>query len=505
MVARHEELYAQVVAHCRETALLTSIDALLGWDERCMLPSAGGDHRAEQMTLLAGLIHERQTALKLGDWLNELASGPLAADKESDAAANIRQLKYHYEKRTKLPKKLVEELARAAVRGQQIWQEARAKNDYQLFKPALAQMYALKREQAKAIGYTEHIYDALLDDYEQGERTRELTSVLAKLREQLVPLVSAIGASRHKPATTVLERTFPVAAQQQFGQEAARRIGFDFERGRLDVTAHPFCTTLGPGDIRLTTRYDEKFFNAGFFGILHEAGHGLYEQGLPRDQFGLPMAEAVSLGIHESQSRLWENLVGRSRPFWQHMFPAAQQAFPDALGNVSLDAFYAAVNDVQPSLIRVEADEATYNLHILIRFELEQALLTDDLRVDDLPQAWNEKYHNFLGIVPPNDADGVLQDIHWSAGLIGYFPTYTLGNLYSAQLYDQADKDLGGLGVMLARGEFAPLLEWLRTNIHRHGQRWSATELARRATKKPLDHAPLMTYLRSKYEPLYRL
>jgi carboxypeptidase Taq len=291
--------------------------------------------------------------------------------------------------------------------------------------------------------------------------------------------------------------------QETFGKEAAARIGFEFPSGRLDVTHHPFCTNVGPRDTRITTRYDERFFPSAFFGILHEAGHGIYDQGLPAEHYGLPPGKYVSLGIHESQSRMWENMVGRSRAFWDFFFPAVKQAFPNALDGVSLAEFHYAVNDVRPSLIRVEADEATYNLHIIIRFELEQELIEDRLKVADLPAAWNERYQQYLGIKPPHDADGVLQDVHWSAGLIGYFPTYTLGNLYAAQFFRQADKDLGGLERQFALGQFLPLRDWLREKIHHQGQRYTAAELVQNITGKPLDHKPLIDYLRKKLGPLY--
>ncbi len=296
-----------------------------------------------------------------------------------------------------MPRSLVEELARTAVLGQSAWEQARRENDFAQFRPWLAKTFELKRQQAEALGYRQSPYDALLDDYEPEELTANVAGVLADLREQLVPLVAAISTSGRQPDTSLVSRNYPIDVQESFGKEAAAAIGFDFARGRLDVTAHPFCTTLGPHDCRITTRYDERFFNAAFFGILHEAGHGIYEQGLPPDRFGLPLGEAISLGIHESQSRLWENLVGRSRAFWQHFYAAAQKRFPAALGDSSLDGFYFAINDVRPSLIRVEADEATYNLHILIRFELEQALLSGDLPAADAPAAWNEKYRQYLG------------------------------------------------------------------------------------------------------------
>jgi carboxypeptidase Taq len=301
----------------------------------------------------------------------------------------------------------------------------------------------------------------------------------------------------------MLARRYPRDAQEAFGKMAAAAIGFDFQRGRLDVTHHPFCSGMGPHDCRITTRYDEQFFSSAFFGILHEAGHGIYDQGLRPDQFGLPPGTYLSLGIHESQSRMWENLVGRSRAFWRHFFPQLVAAFPAALQGIQPDEWFWAINHVQPSLIRVEADEATYNLHIIIRFELEQALLTGDLPVGDLPAAWREKYRQYLGIEPPTDADGCLQDIHWSAALIGYFPTYSLGNLYASQFYEQADRDLGGIDEQLARGEFAPLKEWLQRNIHQRGQCYSAAELVELVTGQPLSHAPLMRHLRGKLGPLY--
>ena len=311
--------------------------------------------------------------------------------------------------------------------------------------------------------------------------------MLERLRVDLVPLVEAIKASSVKPPVDILHRSFPVADQEAFGRHASAQIGFDYQRGRLDVTHHPFCTEIGPEDCRITTRYDENFFSGSFFGTLHEAGHGIYEQGLASEYYGLPAGQYCSLGIHESQSRLWENLVGRSKSFWQHFYPDAQQRFA-SLADVSLDDFYAAINHVAPSLIRVEADEATYNLHIIIRFQLEQALIDGDLTVADLPEAWNVKYQDSLGIAPPTDADGVLQDVHWSAGLIGYFPTYSLGNLYASQFYDAAQTELGDLDAMFAAGDFGPLKAWLNENIHAPGQRWSSTQLGEKVTGEALSH-----------------
>lgn len=505
MSARHEKLYRELCQHVRETALLAATESALGWDERTMLPPAGAEFRAEQMTLLAGMMHERRTDPRLGQWLRELLDSPLAADPHSDQGTTLRQLKRDFDKRSKLPQSLVEELARVTSLGQTAWQAARQADDFSLLGDLLEQIFELKRAQAAAVGYQSDPYDALLDDFEPDEKTATVAGVLADLREALVPLVAEIAASSRRPDVSILARHYPLDMQCAFAREVATAAGFDFERGRLDETAHPFCTGLGPHDCRITTRYDEHFFNTAFFGTLHEAGHGIYDQGLRTDQYGLPPSEAVSLGIHESQSRLWENLVGRSHAFWQHFFPAAQRAFPAALAGESLDAFYFAINDVRPSLIRVEADEATYNLHILIRFELERALISGGLRVRDVPEAWSAKYEQYLGIRPPSAADGVLQDIHWSAGLVGYFPTYSLGNLYASQFFEQAEEELGPLASQFAKGEFRLLREWLGERIHRHGQRYTAAELAQRTTGKPLTHAPLIAHLRRKLAPLYGL
>jgi carboxypeptidase Taq len=467
------------------------------------MPPAAGEYRAEQMTYLSGLTHKKRTQPRLGELLDELAASDLAKDPHSDAGATIRELKRQYDKRVKLPQSLVEELTRASVLGQQAWVKARQHNDFATFAPHAEKLFHLKRQQAECLGYQKNPYDALLDDFEPDAKTADVTEVLDRLRADLVPLVQAIMHSGRTAPVKILQREYPAPAQEAFGKVAAAAIGFDFNRGRLDVTHHPFCSGMGPHDCRITTRYDERFFSSAFFGILHEAGHGIYDQGLRTDQFGLPPGNYLSLGIHESQSRMWENLVGRSRAFWQHLFPRLKAAFPAAVGDARIDDFFWAINHVAPSLIRVEADEATYNLHIIVRFELEQALLTQDLAIGDLPGAWRDKYRKYLGIEPTTDADGCLQDIHWSAALIGYFPTYSLGNLYAAQLFEQADRDLGGLAAMFARGEFQPLKSWLNTKIHAKGQCYTAAELIQLITGQPLSHVPLIRHLRGKLGPLY--
>jgi carboxypeptidase Taq len=505
MTNNSQATYDRLCTHARELAILNSTLALLGWDERTKLPKAGGEYRAEQMSFLAGFIHKKLTAPEVGEWLAELIDSPLAADRNSESGADIVNLKRDYDRKTKLPQSLVEELAKLEVLGQQMWVEARKANDFARFRPLLERTIELKRQQAAAIGFDDQPYDALLDEYEPGAKTAEVATALRGLREQLVPLVAAIAASSRRPNLDALKGRYPTDLQEKFGERAAAAIGFDFQAGRLDVTNHPFCAGMGPCDVRLTTRYDEKSLDGSLFSTLHEAGHGIYEQGLPAARYGLPTGEAVSLGIHESQSRMWENLVGRSRAFWEHFYPHAQATFPEPLVAVSLDTFYFAINDVRPSLIRTESDEVTYNLHILIRFELELALINDELKVADLPQAWHAKYREYLGIESPTDSDGVLQDVHWSSGAFGYVPTYSLGNLYAAQFFEKAAKDLGDLNAMFRRGEFLPLREWLRANIHSRGRCYPAAELVRRVTGSPLSHDALMRHLRGKFGPLYDL
>jgi carboxypeptidase Taq len=371
--------------------------------------------------------------------------------------------------------------------------------------PWLERVVALKRREADALSYETEPYDALLDEYEPGARGRDLDALFAVLSPELTALAERLTAAPRRPNDAVLRRAFPTDRQRVFNQAAAATLGFDFERGRLDATTHPFFAAIGPGDCRITTRYNPGDFGDAFFSTLHEVGHGLYEQGLDPTRAGLPVGEAPSLALHESQSRLWENTVGRSLAFWKHFFPLARQVFPEALGDVSLTEFHFAVNRVEPSLIRVKADEVTYNLHILVRFELERALISGDLRAADVPAAWNEAYRRRLGAAPANDAEGCLQDGHWAAGLIGYFPTYTLGNVMAAQLYARVEEELGDLSGAFARGDFSSLLGWLSEKVYHPGGRYPAARLIELATGAPPDPQPFVASLRRKYEELYRI
>ena len=400
--------YQELEVELKQTALLASCAAVLGWDEQVNLPPQGAEHRANQLSSLAGLVHERATAPRMGDLLQR-AEDELGTNADSLPAANLRDARRNYDRATKLPRRLVEELSRVTTLSQQAWVSARQNADFGAFLPRLEQIVALKREQAQAIGFAQGIaYDALLDEFEPGATSARITELFDPLRADLVELVAAIADAEPRPDGSILTRKYPIDAQRDFGRLAAARIGFDFDAGRLDVTAHPFCSGFGPGDCRLTTRYDQHHFPGAFFGTLHESGHGIYEQGLRREAFGTALGESCSLGIHESQSRMWENFVGRALPFWKFFYTQAQQAFPEALGDVDLASFHAAINEVRPSFIRVEADEVTYNLHVMLRFELEKQLIAGDLAPADVPTAWNEMFKSDFGITPPRRFPGML-------------------------------------------------------------------------------------------------
>lgn len=501
-----EGLFARVIEHVRDTSLLETTSSVLEWDERTGMPEEGGEFRAAQVTFLSGLIHTRRTEKWLGDALEKLAESDLYQDNHSEKGSTIRGLKKDYDRNVKLPEDLVKAIAKATVVGQQVWAKARPANDFKMFLPCLREIVALRKKEAGLLqGSMKSPYDALIDQYEEGATTEQIQPVFAALRDQLVTLIKKLVETGNAPDGKSLAQPFDIPTQRRFSKFIAEKIGFEFSRGRLDETDHPFCTTLGPNDQRILTRYQSDHFSSGLFGTLHEAGHGMYEQGLNRDWFFLPPGSAVSLGVHESQSRLWENIVGRSREFWSWCLPLAKEHFPTPFATTSVDTIYRDLNRVQPSLIRVDADEATYNLHILIRFELEQELINDSLDPADLPSAWGDRYQKYLGVKVPDDRDGVLQDVHWSAALFGYFPTYTLGNIYSAQLVNAAESQIPELRKQWTRGEFQPLLEWLRWNVHRFGRRLSPTELIKQSTGQAVSAAPLVDYLHSKLSEVYKL
>ncbi|MDB5350309.1 MAG: Zn-dependent carboxypeptidase [Planctomycetota bacterium] len=495
--------YEELLGLWRDQALLASCSAVLGWDEQTYLPRGGAEHRGNQLAQLAGLHHEKVTSPRIADALGEIENTDLVATSDSPEAANVREIRRVVDRLSRLPRTLVEELARTTTIAQQEWSLARRENSFARLQPWLEAIFVLKRQEAACLGYVESPYDPLLDEFEPGATARGLDAVFQPLRRELTPLCDAILGSSRRPDPSILRRYYPVDRQRIFSDVVAAAMGFDFEKGRIDLTEHPFCTQLGPGDCRVATRFDARNFGDGFYSVLHEVGHALYDQGTDPAQYGTPMGETASLGIHESQSRLWENTIGRSRPFWDHWLPLARQLFPDSLRDVTTEAFHFANNLVAATLNRVEADEVTYNFHILARFDLEKALIEGDLAVADLPDAWSGAYQKYLGISPSHDAEGCLQDIHWSAGLIGYFPTYALGNLFAAQFFEAASADLPGLDASISKGDFADLLAWLRNRIHRHGQRYRASDLINRVTGSPPSHAPLLRSLRRKYGRLY--
>lgn len=496
------EAYEWLASHGKETAYLESMGSLLRWDQRTYIPPGGHPHRAAQLANLARLLHIRHTDPRIGEMLAVVEGSELTRDPLGVEAVNIREWRRTFDRTTKLPERLAVDLARAGSEGQSVWEEARPKNDWNAFKPHLERLISLKREEAEALGYEHEPYDALLDDFEPGETARNIEPVFSELRKALVDLLNRIEGSSRRSDTSILRRHYPRAAQETFARAVLERVGYDFGSGRMDPTSHPFTISIGPGDVRITTRYDVHQFTMGFFGAVHEAGHALYNHGLPAEHWGTPMGRSVSLGIHESQSRMWENLVGRSLGFWKHVYPEAQRLFP-ALEDVPLESFYFAVNDVRPSLIRTEADEVTYNLHVLLRFELELALMRRELNADDLPEAWSQKMKDLLGLEPPDYADGVMQDIHWAGGAIGYFPTYTLGNLFAAQFFTRAEQDLGDLQQHFSAGELSPLLQWLRAKIHSQGKRYRSRDLVKTVTGEDLNPRRLIDYLREKFGALY--
>ncbi len=502
MSIQREERLGRVCAQVRQTALLQTAADTLEWDERTGMPRLASDYRADQVASLRRLVHERRTDRRLGDDLEEL-SGQFADDDPHGAeSTTVRELLRDWKRDWRLPVDLVAEISHATVRGQHVWDASRKADDFMHFASSLKRIVSLKREAGEAMALGGDIYEALADEYEPGAKVAQWRNVLEELREPLVAIVSEFatkdGPLSHGPTDAPLRAVTSIDRQRQLSRSVAAAVGFDFDRGRLDETSHPFCTNLGPNDCRILTRFDPKWLPAGLYGTLHEAGHAMYDQGLPTQWYGLPPGSYVSLGIHESQSRLWENLVGRSRAFCQWIQPLLGGLFPRALGDLTVDGLYRAVNVVAPSLIRVEADEATYNLHIIVRFQLETDLIAGTLDVEDLPAAWNEAYEKNFGIRPPSDASGVLQDVHWSAGLFGYFPTYTLGNLAAAQLHEAAKVAIGNLDVLIASGNFRPLLEWLREHIHRHGRCFSSAELILNATGKALSADALLHSLRQR-------
>ncbi len=503
--ARAIEAIQALKAQLAAIADLRSAAAVLHWDQETQMPPGGANGRAEQLATLSRLAHERFTSSTTQELLEAAEATRNQLDPDSDDTALLRVTRRDFTRATKLPPEFVAERARASSLSAQVWRKARRENDFPAFRPALEQMVDFARRTADYLGYDKHPYDALLDLYEPEMTSREIDKLFARLREVTVPLVRAIVQRGQVVQARFLEEEYEEELQRQFGLTMAEAFGYDTTRGRLDRSAHPFSTGFHRDDVRITIRYSRRFLPTAIFSIFHESGHAMYSQGIAPALSRTSLSGGASTGVHESQSRMWENLVGRSRPFWQYAFPKLQHTFPTQLKSVDVETFYRAVNQVHPSLIRADADEVTYNLHIMLRFELEKALVKRELTVKDLPEAWTAKMQDYLGLTPPTDADGVMQDTHWADGSIGNFPSYTLGNIISVQLFEAARGAHPDLPEQFRHGQFGNLLGWLRENVHRHGRKFFPKDILKQATGSELTPEPYLRYLHEKFREIYGL
>ncbi|MHC4845996.1 MAG: carboxypeptidase M32 [Planctomycetota bacterium] len=494
--------YADLETRWAEIHDLEGANAILGWDQQVMMPAGGAEARANTLAALAGVVHakrSRRSLLKLVDKLHARRKKLSPTERRG-----VELARHAVHKATRIPGGLAKELALAESRGLESWAKARAESDWKIFAPDLENMVKLKRRLAKLSAKTGPLYDALIDDFEPGGTTAMMDPLLDELKAFTVPLLKKVVKSGVKVDMKPLIGRFDVDAQRGFTKQIVTAMGIDLERGRLDLSTHPFCGGVAPGDVRMTSRYDDKDMRGGLFGAIHEAGHGLYEQGLRPERARTPVGGAISMAIHESQSRLWENQVARSLPFWKHWTPKLRRAHPRLKG-LRADTIWRAANAVRPSMIRVEADELTYNLHIILRYGMERDLIAGKIDVADLPERWNDDMVALLGIRPKNDAEGVLQDIHWGMGIFGYFPTYSLGNLYAAQFMAAARKQVRGLDKQIEAGDMLPLRDWLGQNIHRHDQRYTAEQMVKRVTGKPLGVDDFARGMRKKVREIYGL
>lgn len=499
------EKFDALKARLGEIHNLNMAAALVSWDQQTYMPPGGAEAKAAQLATLSRLSHEMFVSDETGHLIEDAAREVEAMPYESDEASLVRVIRQDYAEQTKLPTELVAELTRQTTLAHGVWASARANNDFRTFQPALEKIVELTVRQAEYLGYENEPYDALIDQYERGITTQQVKAIFDAHKPELVQLIADIRANADAVSDVLLHQPFDIDRQRAFGLEVVQAYGYDLNRGRQDVAVHPFCTNFSRNDVRITTRFNPDWLNPALFGTMHESGHAMYEQGVAPSLEGTPIGTGTSLGVHESQSRMWENMVGRSKGFWSWALPRLQASFPDQLGGVDLDTFYKAINKVQPSFIRVEADEATYNLHIMLRFELETEMVAGKLNIADLPEAWNERFEAFFGITPTSDTVGVLQDVHWSSGLIGYFPTYALGNLLAAQYYNQALKAHPSIPDEIASGKFDTLRGWLNTHIHQHGRKFTSAELTQRVTGESIQSRDYIQYLKTKFGEVYGL
>lgn len=490
---------AEFRRHSEELTHLKGLGALLAWDQETMMPPKGARLRAKQRATVAGIYHEKLTAPELGKLLDRLEESEL----DNFERASLKELKREHKKAVCLPQKLVKELVEVTALAYEKWVEAKRNSDFSVFAEWLERIVDLKRQEARHLEVSDSLYETLLDEFEPDFKVEELDRLFVPLREYLTDLTARIQASPIEPVS--LKGNFSEIQQEKLGRDILSAMGFDWQSGRLDRSPHPFCVGLTPEDVRITTRYSRTGFTSALFGIIHEGGHALYEQGLESARYGLSACESISLGIHESQSRLWENLIGRSSSFWHYWYPRLRKSFPGNLDEMALDDFLLAINRVEPSPIRVEADEVTYGLHIIMRYEIERMLIRGETSINSLPGLWNSKMEEYLGITPTDDTEGVLQDTHWSQGLIGYFPTYLLGNLYAAQLLEKVREDVRDFDTQIRDGNLFPLRTWLAEKVHSRGRLYTAAELIQDVTGRHLSTEPFINYLEGKFGELYQL
>ena len=493
-----KELYGEI-------SDLNNAAALLGWDQQTYMPAGGGEARGQQLATLGKISHDKMTSDEYGKLLDALKQEFAGVDPlSSEDAAMVRMAARDYDKATRVPSEFIVEQAIVTTKAFEAWVEAKSKSDFYIFRPHLEKVVELVKKYISFFPPADHPYDTLLDDYEPGMKTADVKVIFDGLRPKQVELIKKI-ASRKQIDDKFLHKKYNEEKLWNFAADVTKQFGYDWTRGRMDKAPHPFETSFSVNDVRITNRFEAGNPLATLFSAMHESGHAMYEQGLNPAWERTPIGHAVSLAVHESQSRMWENLVGRSLPFWEYFYPRLKKVFPSQLDGVSAKNFYKAINKVEPSFIRVNADEATYNLHIMLRLELEIALVEGKIAIKDLPEIWNAKTKEYLGITPPNDALGVLQDVHWSYGSIGYFSTYALGNLVSAQLWEKINKDIKGLGEEIRKGKFDSLLGWLRENVHKHGRKYYPQELVQKVTGSKITPEPYVRYLTGKYSDIYGL
>ncbi|MFC0560003.1 carboxypeptidase M32 [Halalkalibacter alkalisediminis] len=478
--------------------------AVLAWDSRTGAPKKGVQQRSEVIGTLSSEVFALSTSEQMGTYLTELRKGDVYSQLSTITQKSVDECHKSYERNVKIPKEEYKEYVMLQSQSESLWEEAKDKADFELFRPNLEKLVEFKKRFVGYWGYEKHPYNTLLDDYEPGVFVETIDKVFSELRDQLIPLVKGVMESPHQPKTDFLFQKFPRANQEALSLEILKKIGYDFEAGRLDETVHPFAIGINPNDVRVTTKYKEDDFRVALFGTIHEGGHALYEQNISQDLIGTPLADGTSMGIHESQSLFWEKFVGQNYGFWENNYNLLKKHSSGQFDDVSLEDFYFAVNEAKQSLIRIESDELTYCLHIILRYELEKALMEDKITVAELPQAWNDKMEEYLGIRPSNDGEGVLQDVHWSFGAFGYFPSYALGYIYSAQIKEAMVKDLPHFDELVRTGEFSPIREWLTEKVHQHGKVKQPAEIIKNITGGGIDSKPLVTYLTEKYRRLYK-